>query len=81
MNVYPNPNRGDVFTVRAGGLVSEQVFVRIMDIAGREVYSSGFAVDGVLNATLQMTAVLQSGIYMIELTDGTERFVQRMIVE
>lgn len=81
MNVYPNPNRGDVFTLTAGGLSTDQVFIRIMDVSGREVYNSGFAVDGMLNAIIQLPTALKSGIYMIELSDGTERFVQRMIVE
>ena len=81
MNVYPNPNRGDVFTVQAAGMVSEQVFVRVLDITGKEVYSTGYSVDGVLNAMIQMDRTLSAGVYMIELTDGDNRMVERMIVE
>lgn len=81
MQLYPNPNRGDVFNLRAGGIVNEEVFVRIMDITGREVYSNGFAVDGMLNVTIQLAEKLNAGMYMVEMTDGSDRFVQRMIVE
>jgi hypothetical protein len=81
MNVYPNPNRGDVFTVQAAGMVSEQVFVRVLDITGKEVFSTGYSVDGVLNAMIQMDRTLSAGVYMIELTDGDNRMVERMIVE
>jgi hypothetical protein len=81
MNIYPNPNRGDVFTVQAAGMVSEQVFVRVLDITGKEVYSTGYSVDGVLNAMIQMDRTLSAGVYVIELTDGDNRMVERMIVE
>jgi hypothetical protein len=81
MTVYPNPNRGEVFTVQAAGMVSEQVFVRVLDITGKEVYSTGYSVDGVLNAMIQMDRTLSAGVYMIELTDGDHRMVERMIVE
>jgi hypothetical protein len=81
MVLYPNPNRGDMFTIQAGELVNEQVFVRIMDMMGKEVYSHGYSVDGVLNVTIQMDRTLSAGVYMIELTDGSDRQVQRMIVE
>ena len=79
--VYPNPNRGEMFTLQVGGLVSEQVYVRVLDMMGKEVYSTGYGVDGVLNATIQMDRVLSAGVYMIELTDGSNRMVERMIVE
>ena len=81
MTVYPNPNRGEVFTVQAAGLVSEQVFVRVLDVMGKEVYSTGYSVDGVLNAMIQMDRTLSAGVYMIELIDGDSRMVERMIVE
>jgi hypothetical protein len=79
--VYPNPNRGEMFTLQVGGLVSEQVYVRVLDMMGKEVYSTGYGVDGVLNATIQMDRTLSAGVYMIELTDGDNRMVERMIVE
>ena len=81
MTVYPNPNRGEVFTVQAAGMVSEQVFVRVLDVMGKEVYSTGYSVDGVLNAMIQMDRTLSAGVYMIELIDGENRMVERMIVE
>jgi hypothetical protein len=81
MAVYPNPNRGEVFTVQAAGIESEQVFVRILDMMGKEVYSTGYSVDGVLNAMIQMDRALSAGVYMIELIDGENRMVERMIVE
>ncbi len=81
MVLYPNPNRGDMFTIQAGELVNEQVFVRIIDMMGKEVYSHAYSVDGVLNAAIQMDRTLSAGVYMIELTDGSNRQVQRMIVE
>ncbi|MFN6379630.1 MAG: MopE-related protein [Flavobacteriales bacterium] len=79
--VYPNPNRGEMFTLQVGGLVSEQVYVRVLDMMGKEVYSAGYGVDGILNATIQMDRTLSAGVYMIELTDGSNRMVERMIVE
>lgn len=79
--LYPNPNRGEFFIINASGLSAEQVFVRILDVAGREVYVNGFSEDGMLNASIQTDKILQAGLYMVELTDGSKKLMQRMIVE
>lgn len=80
-SLYPNPNRGEFVSVRMSAVSGDQVFVRILDVTGRETYTGAFAVKDELNVTIQLDERLKTGVYMVELTDGAERTVRRMIVE
>jgi hypothetical protein len=79
-SIYPNPNNGSTFNVNFTDLNSESVQVRLMDAMGRVVYNKNYSVNGSLNQTISFDSQLASGIYMIELVDGTESFTQRMVV-
>jgi hypothetical protein len=79
--LFPNPNRGDKFTLMASGLTNERVLVRIIDAMGKTVYNQPIAVDGILYTEISPSNLLVSGIYLIELMDGDNRREFRMIVE
>jgi hypothetical protein len=69
-NVYPNPNDGN-FTLSLEGKQSEKLNVRIMNVAGQEVFGKDFGFfNGILSETIDMTNVA-SGLYIIVAeTDG-----------
>jgi hypothetical protein len=79
-NIYPNPNNGDVMNINLTGVTSSEVFVRIMDSMGREVYTNRYSVDGSLNTMVSFSKPLAQGVYMVEFTAGTEVITQRMMV-
>jgi hypothetical protein len=79
-NIYPNPNSGDLVNLNITGINSNEVYVRIMDSMGREVYTNRYAVDGSLNTMVSFSKSLSQGIYMVEMRAGDVVKTQRMVV-
>lgn len=79
-NIYPNPNNGELMNINLTGITSSEVFVRIMDSMGREVYNNRYTVDGSLNTMVSFSKPLAQGVYMVEFTSGNEVITQRMVV-
>jgi hypothetical protein len=79
-NIYPNPNNGEIVNLNVTGISTPDVFVRIMDSMGREVYTNRYTVDGSLNTMVSFSKPLAQGVYLIEFTTGNEVKTQRMMV-
>lgn len=79
-NIYPNPNNGELVNLNITGITTPEVFVRIMDSMGREVYSNRYTVEGSLNTMVNFSKPLAQGVYMVEFTTGNEVRTQRMMV-
>jgi hypothetical protein len=79
-NIYPNPNNGELVNLNITGINSNEVYVRIMDSMGREVYTNRYAVDGSLNTMVSFSKSLSQGIYMVEMRAGETVKTQRMVV-
>jgi len=79
-NIYPNPNNGDLVNLNITGITSNEVYVRVLDSMGREVYTNRYSVDGSLNTMVNFNQSLAQGVYMVEITAGDEVKTQRMIV-
>jgi hypothetical protein len=79
-NVYPNPNNGELVNLNITGLTGTEVYVRIMDSMGREVYTNRYTAEGSLNTIVNFTQPLAQGLYMVEFRDGDRVITQRMMV-
>jgi hypothetical protein len=79
-NIYPNPNNGELVNLNITGITSTEVYVRVMDSMGREVYTNRYSVDGTLNTMVSFTRPLAQGVYMVEMRAGEEVKTQRMVV-
>jgi hypothetical protein len=79
-NIYPNPNNGELVNLNITGITSSEVYVRVLDSMGREVYTNRYTVDGSLNTMVSFTRPLAQGVYMVEMRAGEEVKTQRMIV-
>ena len=80
-SIYPNPNAGEMIAVNMTDVVSSQVQVRVLDAMGREVFRSAYSVEGSLNQIITFDQTLAAGMYMVEMTDGTQVVSERMIVK
>jgi Secretion system C-terminal sorting domain len=80
-SIYPNPSNGAMLAVNFTDLTGEMVQLRIMDATGREVFRSGYSVEGSLNRVLTFNQPLAAGLYMVEMTDGSHVVSERMIVK
>ncbi|HCY42707.1 MAG TPA: hypothetical protein DHV48_15375 [Prolixibacteraceae bacterium] len=72
--VYPNPSHGKVNVVVTGALTST---VRIVSVAGVEVYKNTRVTDSVLNVDLSKSL---AGIYFVEISDGKQSIVKKLIL-
>jgi hypothetical protein len=80
-SIYPNPSNGGMIAINFTDLTSNQVQVRIMDAMGREVFRSAYSVEGSLSQIITFDQTLAAGLYMVEMTDGTNVVSERMIVK
>jgi hypothetical protein len=80
MSVFPNPNDGTSFGIALKGF-EERATLQIVDMTGAvrhtEVVNTKSLVDG--NMTLS-NLNLAAGVYIISVTDGTNRTQQKMVV-
>lgn len=79
-NVYPNPTNG-VFEIRMAGKELETLICRIYDMMGKIVYDETFS-----NQANGLTKKIDlsnhaKGLYMIELSNGTEKNYRKIVVE
>ena len=78
--VFPNP-ASDKIALRANQLQGETVIIRIIDPMGRTVYNTQRNTNtGILQETLG-TATLRSGLYDLQLIDGTHIHNTRIIIK
>jgi hypothetical protein len=78
--LYPNPNNGEMVNLNLAGIDSDNVNVRIMDAAGRIVWTNRYVVDGALNTIIAFDRPLTSGIYLVEMTFDNQVITERMMV-
>ena len=79
VTMSPNPATEDVkitFALPA----TEQVSIRVIDITGLSVYASKLGVQQNGSVTIPL-AQLASGVYMVELSAGDKKVVQRLVKE
>ncbi|MBK6524919.1 MAG: T9SS type A sorting domain-containing protein [Crocinitomicaceae bacterium] len=76
-NVYPNPTNGDVFLTIPFGLESELTNVEIFDVTGKLVLTTNFSGQQYLLSLNE----LQRGSYVMRVTNGTNEFIEKIILD
>jgi hypothetical protein len=81
LSVYPNPLHDGVLTLRVGGLeAGRDALIRIFDPAGRIVYQEQApAEQGFLQRELDLSGLLDRGVYMLNVIQGNSRFAERIV--
>jgi hypothetical protein len=79
--IYPNPSHGEFINVRFNNLQNAQTVLRVLDNLGRVVYQNTFSTEGSLTTSIIFDRKLSSGMYSMEIINGTDRRVEKMIVE
>ncbi|MFM1998953.1 MAG: hypothetical protein RL204_900 [Bacteroidota bacterium] len=78
--VYPNPNNGEVFNLNVSGIAEGLWEMSILDIQGKEVMNGQLISENGINTMIVPTTKLNAGIYMINLTNGSEILSTRLVV-
>lgn len=77
--VYPNPNKGN-FTVSFDNPSDELVNIAVFDMRGRKIFENNYQSGSTFNQDIQLDNA-QSGVYLLNLTNGDRKEVKRIIVE
>lgn len=77
-SVYPNPNNGE-FTIKFSG-ASGNVDLQVYDIRGRSVFNKNYTETGDFNQNINLGNV-QSGMYILNVNDGSKTVTKKIIVQ
>jgi subtilisin-like proprotein convertase family protein len=78
LKVFPNPNNGEfTFTLSTS---SSEVHAEVFDIRGRLIYQQNFEANGSVNEKISLKNA-QSGLYVLNITDGSKQSTRKIIVE
>jgi len=76
--VYPNPNNGS-FNVNLNSSSNNDISIEVFDIRGRKVFNKKFNGNPTFNETINLENV-QSGIYLLQVSDGLNKQTKKVIV-
>lgn len=77
--LYPNPNKGN-FTVKFDSSSTNEINITVNDIRGREVFTKNYQNNGVFDENIQLSG-LQSGVYLVNVKDGSKKVVKKIVIE
>lgn len=77
--IYPNPNNGS-FTLKLQSATANDIKVNIFDIRGRTIYNEVFDNNTNFKETIELGSV-QSGMYLMTVSDGSKQTTKRIIIE
>jgi hypothetical protein len=79
VTMTPNPATDEV-TIGFTSGKADEVSVRVLDLSGVSVYNQNLGIKQNGNVSVQLSS-FASGVYMVELTSGDQKVVQRLIKE
>lgn len=83
IRAWPNPNAGDMLNLRIAGIdvAVDQLSITVLDAMGRMVHQEQATVFAPLwNGTIAFDAPLPAGAYVVQVTAGEQRWVERWVV-
>jgi len=78
-SLYPNPNEG-TFSVKFNSNSSNDIKIAVYDMRGREIFNRAYQNSGVFEQNVQLDNV-QSGVYLVNVQDGDQKIVKKIVVE
>jgi hypothetical protein len=79
VRLYPNPNNGSA-TIEIGTSVASDAIISITDLTGRNVMMMNKELANGINLVAINTADFAGGVYFVNVNNGTENKVVRMVV-
>ncbi len=77
--IFPNPNNGE-FTVKLNSDSGEAINVAIFDIRGRSIFQKNYNPTSNFEQVIQLDNV-ESGIYLVNVSDGISTTTKKIIVK
>lgn len=79
LSIYPNPNNG-AFNIAFNPTSGEAIAIDVYDIRGRSIYTKRFDSMSRFEETIELNNA-QSGVYMLTISDGSQKVTKKIIVE
>ncbi len=79
LTVFPNPNHGE-FEVRLNSNSSENIKIDVYDLRGRRIFNNIYNGSVVFNEVVRLNNV-QSGLYILKVSDGSRTGIKKIIVK
>ena len=77
--IWPNPNTG-TFTVSLTASSTDNVNLVLYDIRGRKVFSKSYTSNYTFNERISLES-LASGLYLLEVENGTQKEIKKIVIE
>lgn len=77
--IFPNPNNGE-FTIKLNSDSGEKIKVTVFDIRGRAVFQRDYNSASSFEQLIQLDNV-ESGMYLVNVTDGEKQTTKKIIVK
>ena len=77
--LYPNPNNGE-FNIKLVSNSTDGINVQVSDIGGRRVYDKTFANTNIFEQNITVDN-LNTGIYLVTVSDGIKKIVKKIVVK
>lgn len=79
LTIYPNPNNGN-FNVQFNSSSNQSIKLGVYDMRGRMVFANTYTNNGLFNENIQLGS-LQSGVYLVKLSDGDNQTTKKIVIE
>jgi hypothetical protein len=79
LSIYPNPNNG-TFNIGFNPRSGEDISIQVFDIRGRIIYSKAFNTVSRFEEAIKLNNA-QSGVYLLNISDGSQKVTKKIIVE
>lgn len=77
--IFPNPNHGE-FTIKLNSSSNSNIQVDVYDIRGRLIFNNSYGNTTEFSQTVKLSNV-QSGMYLVKVSDGLRQTTKKIIVE
>lgn len=78
-SIFPNPNHGE-FTIKLNSSSNSDIKVEVYDVRGRSIFNNDYSNSPEFNQTISLNNV-QSGMYLVKVSDGQKQTTKKIIVE
>jgi len=78
-SLFPNPNNGS-FTLELQSSTSNNISIDIYDIGGRKIHKQAYINNGNFKQGIEL-GTIESGLYLMTVSDGQRKITERIIVK
>ncbi|MCT4629365.1 reprolysin-like metallopeptidase [Winogradskyella sp.] len=79
LSIYPNPNNG-TFNIGFNPKSGENIYIEVYDIRGRAIFTNSYNSVSRFDEVISLDNA-QSGVYLLNISDGSNKITKKIIVD